>query len=76
VIIPILKEHHRLLTTLLLMNAIAMESLPIFLDRIVPTFWAILISVLAVTIFGEILPQAVCTGPKQILIAAWIAPVT
>jgi len=74
IINQILTRHHRLLTTLLLMNAISMESLPIFLDKIVPSFWAIMISVFAVTIFGEIIPQAVCTGPKQLLIAAWISP--
>lgn len=73
-IVPILEKHHRLLTTLLLMNAIAMESLPIFLDRIVPSFYAVIISVFAITIVGEIIPQAICTGPKQIVIAYAISP--
>ncbi|MES1914415.1 MAG: hypothetical protein MHM6MM_006492 [Cercozoa sp. M6MM] len=59
---PILKKHHLLLVTLLLVNAVCMEALPIFLDRLVPSVVAILISVTAVLIFGEILPQAFCTS--------------
>lgn len=41
-----------------------MEALPIFLDAIVPSVLAIVISVTAVLFFGEIIPQAVCTGPN------------
>lgn len=40
----ILKKHHLLLATLLLCNAFAMESLPIFLDALVPAYMAIIIS--------------------------------
>lgn len=57
---PILKNHHLLLVTLLLMNALAMESLPLFLDKMVPEWVAIGISVTMVLLFGEIIPQAVC----------------
>ena len=53
-----------------------MEALPIFLDSLVPSYLAIIISVTAVLFFGEIIPQAVCTGPNQIKIAACISPVT
>ena len=35
-ILPILKDHHRLLVTLLLLNSIANEALPLFLDALVP----------------------------------------
>lgn len=63
-----------MLVTLLLSNAFAMEALPIFLDAIVPSIWAIIISVTAVLFFGEVIPQAVCTGPQQLLIAEKIAP--
>lgn len=73
-VLPILQKHHYLLVTLLLCNAVAMEALPIFLDRLVPAFWAVLISVSAVLFFGEIIPQAICTGPQQILIANAVAP--
>lgn len=56
VILPILKRHHYLLVTLLLANAFAMEALPIFLDSLVPSIWAIIISVTAVLFFGEVIP--------------------
>ncbi len=50
-IAPLIKRHHLLLATLLMANAVAMESLPIFLDRLVNPFFAILISVTAVLPF-------------------------
>lgn len=54
---PLLLKKHLLLVTLLLSNAVAMETLPIFLDAIVPAFLAIIISTTAVLVFGEVLPQ-------------------
>lgn len=60
-ILPIVKRHHLLLVTLLLGNAAAVEAMPIFLDRISSPVVAILVSVTAVLIFGEVVPQAVCT---------------
>jgi hypothetical protein len=42
-----------LLVTLLLANAAAMEALPIFLDKMVPEWLAIILSVTAVLFFGE-----------------------
>jgi metal transporter CNNM len=53
-----------------------MEALPLFLDKIVPEFLAIIISVVLVLLFGEIIPQAICTGPEQVRIAAMVAPLT
>ena len=73
-VLPIIEQHHYLLVTLLLANAAAMETLPIFLDALVPSVYAIMISVTAVLFFGEIIPQAVCTGPNQLKIAASVAP--
>ena len=52
-IAPIVKRHHLLLVTLLLCNATVMETLPLVLDRLVPTAGAIAISVTAVLFFGE-----------------------
>jgi metal transporter CNNM len=70
-LIPLKKDHHLLLVTLLLVNAGVNEALPIFLDRIVPYPWmAILLSVTLVLIFGEIIPSAIFTGPNQLRIAA------
>ncbi|KAL8199754.1 hypothetical protein R6Q57_013322 [Mikania cordata] len=60
-IMPIVKNQHQLLCTLLICNAIAMEALPIFLDSILLPWTAILISVTLVVAFGEIIPQAVCS---------------
>lgn len=75
-VLPILAKRHWLLVTLLLMNAAAMEALPIFLDDIFPEYLAIIISVTLVLLFGEIIPQALCTGANQINIAAFLAPLT
>lgn len=61
-IIPIIQKKHLLLATLLLSNALAMESLPIFLDAIMPSSLAILISTTVVLIFGEVLPQVELLG--------------
>jgi metal transporter CNNM len=52
-ILPILKNRHHLMVTLLLMNAMAMEALPIFLDKLSDPVIAIAISVTAVLLFGE-----------------------
>lgn len=52
-----------------------MESLPIFLDQLVPAWMAIILSTTAVLIFGEVIPQAICTGPSQIEIASMMSPV-
>ncbi len=57
---PLLTNPHWLLCSLLLLNAGCYETLPIFLDRLLNPVAAILISVSAILIFGEILPQAVC----------------
>lgn len=45
-----------MLVTLLLCNAVAMEALPLFLDKVVSPTIAIVISVTAVLTFGEIIP--------------------
>eukprot|EP00250_Pteridium_aquilinum_P016978 c23393_g1_i1 orf=431-2110(+) len=60
-ILPVVKNQHLLLCTLLVGNALAMEALPIFLDALVTAWGAILISVTLILLFGEILPQAVCS---------------
>jgi metal transporter CNNM len=75
-VLPIISKRHWLLVTLLLCNATAMEALPIFLNRLVDEYAAIAISVSLVLVFGEVLPQAICTGPNQIKIAASLAPLT
>ncbi|OII76251.1 hypothetical protein cand_006490 [Cryptosporidium andersoni] len=69
-----IQKHHLLLVTLLLTNALCMETLPLFLDRIIPSWGAVLISVTAILIFGEVLPQAICTGTHQLQITAAFSP--
>eukprot|EP01035_Chromulina_nebulosa_P017330 gene17330-22874_t len=60
----------------MLFNATANEALPLFLDQIVPSWLTIIISVTLVLCFGEIVPSAVFTGPKQLKIASNLAPFT
>jgi metal transporter CNNM len=73
-LLPIIKQKHLLLVTLLLLNSIANEALPIFLTSIVPPSVAILLSVTLVLFFGEIIPSAVFTGPNQLQLASRLAP--
>ena len=73
-VLPIIQNHHLLLVTLMLWNASAAEALPVFLDKIVPEFVAVIISVTLVLLFGEILPSSLLTGPKQLEIAAALSP--
>lgn len=60
-ILPLVKNQHLLLCTLLIYNAMAMEALPIFLDALLPAWASILISVTLILAFGEIIPQSVCS---------------
>lgn len=74
-LLPLVRQHHRLLVTLVLMNSIANEALPIFLEALVPPSVAVLLSVTLVLFFGEIIPSAVFTGPNQLAIASALVPV-
>nr|GLL48845.1 DUF21 domain-containing protein At1g47330-like isoform X1 [Ipomoea trifida] len=58
-ILPVVKRQHLLLCTLLIANGLAMESLPIFLDSLLPSWAAILVSITLVLMFAEILPHAI-----------------
>ncbi|KAL8437554.1 hypothetical protein Efla_000417 [Eimeria flavescens] len=70
----LLSRRHQLLVTLLVANSLAMEALPLFLDRLVSPFHAVLLAVTLILFFGEILPQAVCTGRNQLAVAAVMTP--
>ncbi|KAJ4848747.1 DUF21 domain-containing protein [Turnera subulata] len=72
-ILPVVKNQHLLLCTLLICNAAAMEALPIFLDSLVTAWGAILISVTLILLFGEIIPQSVCSR-HGLAIGATVAP--
>jgi len=72
---PIVQQHHRLLVTLLLMNAVANEALPLFLEALVPNpASAVAVSVTLVLFCGEIIPSAIFTGPNQLHIACALVP--
>lgn len=71
---PIVKERHLLLVTLLTLNALSYEALPIFLDKLVPGWAAILLSTTLVLLFGEIIPSAIFTGPDQLRLGYYMVP--
>ncbi|XP_062176830.1 DUF21 domain-containing protein At2g14520-like isoform X2 [Alnus glutinosa] len=72
-ILPVVKNQHLLLCTLLICNAASMEALPIFLDSLVTAWGAILISVTLILLFGEIIPQSVCSR-YGLAIGSTVAP--
>lgn len=72
-ILPVVRNQHLLLVTLLVGNAMAMEALPLFLDSVVDTYVAIILSVTLLLMFGEILPQAVCSR-YGLAVGAAVAP--
>ncbi|CAI9786251.1 unnamed protein product [Fraxinus pennsylvanica] len=57
-IMPVVKNQHLLLCTLLICNAAAMEALPIFLDSLTTAWGAVLISVTLILLFGEVTSRA------------------
>jgi ankyrin repeat/SOCS box protein 13/metal transporter CNNM len=72
-ILPLVKQHHLLLVTLLLMNAACNEALPLFLDNLMDPATTVIVSVTAVLLFGEIIPQALCQA-HALAIGAYCAP--
>lgn len=59
-LLPLVRHYHRVLVTLVVSNMIAAEALPVFMDHVVSPLTAVLLSVTAILIFGEIIPQAIC----------------
>jgi metal transporter CNNM len=74
VLLPLVSQRHRLLVTLLILNALAYETLPIFLDALVPSWAAIVLSTTLILVFGEIVPSAIFTGPNQLRLGYLLAP--
>ena len=75
-IYKLVRNHHWLLVTLLLCNSFACEAMPIFLAKLVNEMVAVILSVTVLLFVGEIIPQALCTGPNQMKIASILAPFT
>jgi len=73
-IFPLVNQNHRLMITLLVMNSLAYECLPLFVDKLMPTWMTIIFSVTLLLIFGEIIPTAIFTGPDQLMLASKLAP--
>uniref|UniRef100_A0A5S6QEG2 CNNM transmembrane domain-containing protein n=1 Tax=Trichuris muris TaxID=70415 RepID=A0A5S6QEG2_TRIMR len=59
-LIPLAKKHYRVLLTLVTLNALGVIILPILLDRLQNSVVAVLVSATLVTLFGEVLPLAIC----------------
>ena len=53
-ILPLIKMHHLLLVTLLLFNSVAAEALPVFLEALVPSWVAVLLSITVILFCGEV----------------------
>ena len=65
-----------LLCTLLLGNVVVNSTLTILLDGVLPSgIYAVLASTFAIVIFGEIIPQAICSR-HGLVIGAWTIPLT
>lgn len=59
---PVREHGNLLLVTLLLSNTLAAELLPLTLEALYPgSYFALLLSVLSLMLFGEMIPQAVCS---------------
>ncbi|KAL1412592.1 hypothetical protein Q8F55_000339 [Vanrija albida] len=74
-IMPVRKDSHLLLTTLILGNMIVNEALPVIMDGVLGGgIYAVIISTALVVIFAEIIPQSVCSR-YGLAIGATMAPV-
>ncbi|KAG9410914.1 hypothetical protein AC1031_018941 [Aphanomyces cochlioides] len=73
-LLPLLRNHRIVLVTLVLMNALANEALPIFLNTLINPVASVVFSVTVVVVFGEIVPTALCTGDRQLVIGAACVP--
>ena len=63
-IMPLVRRHHLLLVTLLLANAAAVESMPLFMNAISNEIIAIVVSVTAVLLFSELVTRARVSRPS------------
>jgi Cyclin M transmembrane N-terminal domain len=73
-LLPLVEDHHRLLVTLLLTDAVFYETMPLFLDNLFPSWLAVLLSVTVLLVVGEIIPSAIFTGPEQLRLASQLTP--
>ena len=70
------KRGNYLLCTLLLGNVLVNSTLTVLLDSVLPGgIYAIVASTLTIVIFGEIIPQAICSR-HGLVVGAWTIPLT
>jgi metal transporter CNNM len=69
------KRKHLVLVSVIIVNMAVNEALPVFLDRLVPTFASIIISTTLVVLVGEVLPSAIFTGKDQIRLVYKLLPI-
>ncbi|KAK4689883.1 metal transporter CNNM, partial [Tremellales sp. Uapishka_1] len=75
-IMPIRKDSHLLLTTLILCNMIVNEALPVVADGVFPNaIISVVVSTVLVVIFAEIIPQSVCSRYGLLIGAKMAKPV-
>jgi len=74
-IIPVVEDRHRVLVTLLVLNSLGYEALPLFLDNLVPSWVAVILSVTLVLLFGEIIPSGIFMGPRQLYLGHKMVPI-
>lgn len=75
-ILPILKNRHLLLVTLLLSNMILNETLPIIAEGVLGSgIVSVVVSTALVIIFGEIIPQSICTTYGLVIGSTMVYPV-
>ncbi|WVQ95879.1 hypothetical protein IAU59_002978 [Kwoniella sp. CBS 9459] len=75
-IMPVRKDSHLLLTTLILGNMIVNEALPVVMDNVIGGgIYAVIASTALVVIFAEIIPQSICSRYGLLVGAAMAWPV-
>lgn len=76
IIFRVRRHGNYLLCTLLLGNVIVNSTLTILLDEVLPGgIYAVIASTFSIVIFGEIIPQAICSR-HGLVIGAWTIPLT
>lgn len=73
-LLPLVQNRHLVLVSLLLLNFLADEALPLFLDDLMPSWAAVATSVVLVVFVSEIIPSAIFIGPDQLRLASKISP--
>lgn len=76
IIYRVRRHGNYLLCTLLLGNVLVNSTLTILLDEVLPSgIYAVIASTLAIVLFGEIIPQAICSR-HGLVVGAWTIPFT